>query len=104
MFNFVETKLFTKLVNEYLSDEEYRQLQQTLIMNPETGAVVRGSGGVRKVRWAAKGRGKSGGFRIIYFVRRPKNTIWMLTMYPKSVKDTIPGHILKQIREEIEND
>lgn len=73
-------------------------------MNPEVGAVVKGSGGVRKIRWAAQGRGKRSGYRIIYFVRRPKDTIWMLTIYPKNTKDTISGHVLKQIREEIEND
>jgi len=104
MFIFIETSLFTKLVNEYLSDEEYGQLQRALILDPESGVVIRGSGGVRKIRWAIKSSGKRGGFRVIYFVRRPKDTIWMLTMYPKNVKDSIPGHVLKQIREEIEND
>jgi mRNA-degrading endonuclease RelE of RelBE toxin-antitoxin system len=104
MFTFIETNLFTKLAREYLSDEEYGHLQQALILDPEAGAVVRGSGGVRKIRWAAQGRGKRGGFRIVYFVRRPKDVIWMLTLYPKNVKDSIPGHVLKQIREEIEND
>lgn len=64
---------------------------------------MKGSGGVRKLRWAAKGRGKRGGYRVIYFVRLQEDTIWMLTMYPKNVRVTIPGHILKQIREEIEN-
>ncbi len=96
--------LFTKLVREFLSDEEYGELQKTLIHDPEAGAVIRGSGGVRKIRWAAQGRGKRGGIRVIYFVRRAKDTIWMLTLYPKSVTDSIPGHVLKQIREEIEND
>jgi len=104
MFIFVETSLFTKLVHEYLTDEDYGLLKQALILDPESGAVIKGSGGVRKIRWAAKGRGKRGGFRVIYFVLRPKDTILMLTMYPKNVKDSIPGHILKQIREEIEND
>jgi len=104
MFTFIETKLFTKLVHEYLSDEEYDQLQQALILDPEAGAVIKGSGGVRKIRWAGKGRGKRGGFRVIYYIRRPKGVIWMLTMYPKNVKDSIPGHVLKKIREEIEND
>jgi len=104
MYTFIETNLFTKLVHDYLSDEDYGRLQQELINNPEAGAVIRGSGGVRKIRWAAQGRGKRGGYRIIYFVRRTKDTIWMLTMYPKNVADSIPGHILKQIREEIEND
>ena len=104
MFTFIETKLFTKLVTEYLSDEEYRRLQQALILDPEAGAVIKGSGGVRKMRWAAKGHGKHGGYRAIYFIRRPKDVIWMLTLYPKNLKDSIPGHVMKQIREEIEND
>lgn len=72
--------------------------------NPKRGAVIRGSGGVRKVRWAEEGRGKSGGYRVIYFVRDDKGVIWMLTMYPKNVADSIPGHVLKKIKEEIESD
>ena len=56
MISFVETKLFTRLVQEYLSDDEYSELQQALIANPEAGAVVPGSGGIRKLRW---GRGRS---------------------------------------------
>ncbi len=104
MFSFIETSLFSRLVQEYLTDEEYRKLQCELIQNPEAGAVVSGSGGVRKLRWAAPGRGKRGGYRVIYFVRRPKGIIWMLTIYPKSEIDSIPGHILKQIREEIADD
>jgi mRNA-degrading endonuclease RelE of RelBE toxin-antitoxin system len=68
VFSFIETKLFTKLVVEYLSDERYSELQAELISNPSIGAVIRGSGGVRKVRWAAAGRGKSGGYRIVYYV------------------------------------
>ena len=104
MFSFVETRLFSRLVQEYMTDQEYSQLQGELIKNPEAGSVVRGSGGVRKLRWGAKGRGKRGGFRVVYFIRRPKDIIWMLTMYPKSEMDSIPGHVLKQIREEIEDD
>ena len=76
-------------------------LQGKLIQNAEAGAVVRGSGGVRKLRWAAPGRGKRGGYRVIYFVRRPKEVIWMLTIFTKSETDSMPGHILKRIREEI---
>ena len=104
MFSFVETPLFSKLVNEYLSDEEYSRLQQTLIEAPESGAVIRGSGGIRKLRWAAPGRGKRGGYRVIYYLRKPKGVVWMLTMYPKNVADTIPTPVLKKIREEIEDD
>jgi mRNA-degrading endonuclease RelE of RelBE toxin-antitoxin system len=104
MFSFIETKLFTKLVHEYLSDEEYSKLQQTLIDNPEAGAVIRGSGGIRKIRWGAPGRGKRGGYRVIYYLARPKGVVWMLTMYPKSVADAIPTSVLKQIREELDDE
>ena len=96
--------MFTKLVKQYLSDDSYAELQAELIANPEKGAVIRGSGGVRKIRWTAEGRGKSGGFRVIYFVRNVHGIIWMLTIYPKNVRDSIAGHMLKKIREEIERD
>jgi mRNA-degrading endonuclease RelE of RelBE toxin-antitoxin system len=104
MYSFVETKLFTQLVTNYLSDAEYRQVQLEIIRNPNSGSVIRGSGGVRKLRWRAPGRGKRGGYRIIYFVRRPNQVVWMLTIYPKNQSDSIPGHVLKQIRQEIEDE
>jgi len=102
MLSFIETKLFTRLVQEFLSDDEYAGVQSTLIKNPEAGSVIRGSGGVRKLRVAAQGRGKSGGYRVIYYLGRPKGIVWMLTMYPKNETDSIPGHVLNQIREELE--
>jgi mRNA-degrading endonuclease RelE of RelBE toxin-antitoxin system len=103
MFSFIETRLFTKLVLDYLSDDSYAALQAELMRDPDAGPVIPGSGGVRKLRWAAPGRGKSGGYRIIYYVRRPQGVIWMLTMYPKNVADSIPAHVLRQIRKEVED-
>jgi hypothetical protein len=61
MFSFIETRLFTKLVVDYLNDDEYAALQLALMRDPEAGPVIPGSGGVRKLRWAAPGRGKRGG-------------------------------------------
>lgn len=104
MFTFVETPLFTRLVTEYLSDEEYGKLRATLSDNPEAGAVISGSGGVRKLRWALHGRGKRGGLRVIYYLRSRQGVIWMLTLYPKNVAEKIPSHVLRKIREEIEDD
>ena len=102
MISFVETKLFTRLVQEYLTDDEYAQLQQTLIDNPELGSVVPRSGGVRKIRWGVAGRGKRGGLRVIYFLRLVHGQFWMLTLYPKNVAESIPAHLLKQIKDEID--
>ncbi|MGH7845139.1 MAG: transcriptional regulator [Candidatus Binatia bacterium] len=103
MFSFVETRLFTRLVQEYLDDDEYRELQKVLIDNPEIGSLIPGSGGIRKVRWRAPGRGKRGGYRVIYYARVKQGVIWMLTMYPKNVAEDIPHHVLGQIRKEVED-
>ena len=103
MFSFVETKLFTRLVGELLSDDEYALLQQALMADPEVGDIIPGSGGVRKMRWGVAGRGKRGGLRVIYFLRTKHGQIWMLTLYPKSVADSIPTRVLRQIKEEIDD-
>jgi len=99
---FVETKLFTELVLDYLSDDEYAAMQQFLVVNPEAGDVIPGSGGVRKLRWGVAGRGKRGGLRVIYFLRLRKDEVWMLTLYAKNVADNIPAKVLKKIKEEID--
>ena len=102
MFSFVETKLFTRLVKEYLSDDEYSRLQHKLLADPEAGLVIPGSGGIRKLRWGAAGRGKRGGIRVMYFLRTRQGQIWMLTLYAKNVVESIPANVLKQIKDEID--
>ena len=102
MFHFVETPLFTRLVQECLSDDEYARLQQALMVDPQIGDVIPGSGGVRKMRWRVAGRGKRGGIRVIYFLRLMQGQIWLLTLYAKNVTDTIPAHVLKRIKDEID--
>jgi hypothetical protein len=104
MHTFIETTLFTRLVQEYLTDQEYAQVQGTLIENPDIGSVIPGSGGIRKMRWRAPGRGKRGGYRLIYYHKPTAQTFWMLTMYPKNVRDNIPAQVLRQIRMEVENE
>ncbi len=104
MLTFVETRLFTRLVGEYLSDGEYLKLQATLASDPEAGAVIPATGGIRKLRWGLADRGKRGGLRVIYYLRLSKGVIWMLTLYPKNVADNIPAHVLRQIRKEIEDE
>jgi hypothetical protein len=104
MVGFVETKLFSRLAQEYLTDDEYRALQSHLLESPDAGAVIPGSGGVRKLRWQAPGRGKRGGYRVIYFTKPAEQIIWLLTMYPKNVADKISAAMLRTIRREIENE
>jgi len=100
---FIEAIAFTKYVYEYLSDDEYIGLQSFLLQYPESGKVVPRSGGVRKVRWAMSGKGKSGGIRVIYYFKKQDDEIWLLTIYSKSEMENIPAHILRQIAKEIEN-
>lgn len=67
---FVETSLFSRLLGDYLTDEDYRRLQNHLVAHPDAGKVIRASGGMRKVRWQSGGKGKSGGLRVIYYWAR----------------------------------
>lgn len=101
---FIETSAFTKRVIGYLTDDEYLGLQMFLLERPDAGQIVRGTGGVRKLRWAITGRGKSGGLRVIYYWRVSNDEIWLLTMYSKNERENISSHILKQIAEEIGHD
>lgn len=101
---FIEATALTKYVYTYLSEDEYLGLQSFLLQYPQAGKVVPGSGGVRKLRWAMRGKGKRGGVRVIYYFKRQDDEIWLLTIYSKSEVSNIPAHILRQIAQEIEND
>ena len=71
--------------------------------HPDAGDVIPESGGCRKVRWSRAGTGKRGGVRVVFFTRLSAGEIWLLLIYAKSMRDNIPGHILKAVRKEIEN-
>jgi hypothetical protein len=94
---FVETTVFSRLLPRYLDDDDYRGLQGHLIERPDAGAVIQGSGGVRKVRWAARGKGKSGGVRVIYYWQRADEQIFLLTLYGKGEKEDLSAAELKRI-------
>ena len=96
---FIETPTFTRMVTALLSDEEYRDLQVELADDPERGAVIKGGGGIRKMRYAARGRGKSGGVRVIYYWLREDRQIYMLVVYPKSKKDDLTAGEIAILRE-----
>ena len=86
---FIETSIFTRMVTSLLSDDEYREFQNVLLEDPAAGDLIKGGGEIRKIRFAVKGRGKSGGVRTIYFWAKAKDQIYMLVIYPKSKKDTL---------------
>jgi len=95
---FVETPIFTAAVTSLLSDEEYRQLQLALLIRPEQGVLIRGSGGLRKLRWGARGRGKRGGVRVIYYWHSGEQFHYMLLVYTKSAQDDVTPAQLRVLR------
>ena len=99
MLTFVESSLFARHVYDLLSEEEYADLQWHLASTPDAGDVIRGSGGIRKLRWAAKGKGKRGGVRVIYYWHDEEGEIWLLTVYAKNEEDTLPTALLKKLCE-----
>ena len=98
---YIESPLFSKLIETYLKDEEYAAFQWDLALHPEKGDLIAGSGGLRKIRWLGKGRGKRGGVRIIYYYKNREEQIWLLTIYAKNEDENIPLSILKKIKEEL---
>ncbi len=101
---FIETSIFTRQVISLLADDEYSQLQATLLINPDTGVIIPHSGGLRKVRWSMRGRGKRGGVRAIYYWVVAEDQILMLFMYPKNEKDDLTPAQLKVLREIVEKE
>jgi hypothetical protein len=101
---FIETSLFTRLLPRYLNDDEYLALQWYLFQHPDVGDIVPSSGGVRKVRWSSSGKGKRGRIRVIYYWKVAVDELWLLTVYAKSERSTIAGHLLKHITQEIEDE
>ena len=86
---FIETPIFTRLVLELLTDDEYRELQFSLWERPDQGKLIKGGGGIRKVRVASKGKGKSGGVRVIYYWITARGQIYMLLAFLKNKKDDL---------------
>jgi len=98
----IETSVFTRQVQDLLSDEEYRKLQAALVGKPTLGPLIRGSGGLRKVRWALPGKGKRGGVRVIYYWAAREEQLFMLLMYAKSERDDLTPGQLRLLRKLVE--
>ncbi|SRR5258706_15800099 len=104
----VETSVFTRQITALLSDEEYLRFQYQLAANPEIGSVIKGGGGIRKIRVAVGSRGKSGGARVIYYWAVREDLILLLYVYPKNVAANLTpkqiAQLAKVVKEEFGNE
>jgi mRNA-degrading endonuclease RelE of RelBE toxin-antitoxin system len=99
---FIETPIFTKDVQDLLSDEEYAEFQKYLSAHPLEGDLIQQTGGLRKIRWAARGKGKRGGVRVIYYYVAVDFQIRLLLIYKKGIQDNLTADqkkILRQMNE-----
>ena len=103
---FVETSVFQKRVDALLSDDEHWLLQQALVANPELGSVMRGSGGIRKLRWVQQSRrkGKRGGIRVIYYMLTASDQFLMLYAYSKDKQEDLTKDQIKILRNVVEEE
>ena len=94
---FIETSIFTKRITENVSDEDYHKLQVLLAEHPDAGDLMRGSGGIRKIRCAASGRRKRGGARTLYYWDVP-DKIYMIFCYLKNERENVAPEQLKALK------
>jgi len=103
MLTVVETLLFQKQWPLYWTEDERGEFAAFIAAAPHSGVIVKDSGGIRKVRWKRQGTGKSGGVRVIYFLRTETAEVVLLTLYAKSATDNLKGSVLKEIRRALED-
>ncbi len=102
---FIETPVFTKLIIGLLSDDSYRILQDNIAKNPQSGDLIPGGGGIRKLRFALPGMGKRSGARLIYYWQTSKHKTYLLLAYSKSKEENLGPEqvtILKALVKELE--
>lgn len=98
----IETHIFTRRIKELMGDDEYKALQEALVNRPDMGAIIQGTGGLRKVRWTLEGRGKSGGVRAIYYWVTQDEHIYMLYVYPKNEQEDLTPEQKKTLKAIVE--
>jgi len=94
----IETPIFTKLINNLMAEDDYREFQIMLIDQPDAGKIISGSGGIRKIRWSGSGRGKRGGTRLIYYWATNLDQLYMLFAYAKNERDDLTKDQLKTLQ------
>lgn len=104
MLTVIETPTYSRKAEALLNEDEREEFAVFISQNPSAGSVVRGSVGVRKIRWARTGSGKRGGVRVIYYNQLHHEEVWLLTLYAKTERSTIPAYELRLIKEAIERE
>jgi len=98
---FIEYPLFTRNLSLLRDDDGYLELQLHLMERPESGVVIPGSGGLRKLRWAGSGRGKRGGLRLIYYYVTAEGEILLLHLYAKNETENLDAAMTKQLKQHV---
>ena len=103
---FIELPIFEKYRKDYLSDNEFRLLQLFLMSNPKAGDVIKGTGGLRKLRWSdsKRGKGKRGGVRIIYYWFDSGSQFWLFTLYDKDEMEDLTNPQKEQLKRLLEKE
>ncbi|MEM9236845.1 MAG: type II toxin-antitoxin system RelE/ParE family toxin [Verrucomicrobiota bacterium] len=101
ILQFIELPIYSEAIDDLISEEDHRQLQLQILEQPDRGDLIKGSGGLRKIRWAGSGRGKRGGIRVIYYLWRG-GTAFMLYAYPKNKQGDLTPTQAKQLKTLIE--
>lgn len=104
MYTIVELPIFSKKARELLSDDDLEALAEYLARNPDTGAVISGSGGLRKLRWGSRFSGKRGGCRVIYFNRLQLGQVILVAIYSKRRRESFTNNELIQFKKALDND
>ncbi len=104
MLTVIETHAFLRTTASFWGDAERAEFVAFIAADPLAGDVIVGGGGLRKVRWAASGRGKRGGARVITYAQLEDGQVWLLVGYTKAKFDNLPTEFLVALRKEIDDD
>jgi hypothetical protein len=102
MLTVVETPLYLRYAAAVWNEDEQSEFVDWITENPESGDVIPGTGGLRKVRWSRQGMGKQGGARVIYYTRLAHGQVVLVVVYAKAKFDNLPATVLKSWKEIID--